>query len=344
MRMRFLLCLFYVCLEVMGSSVVHAEGDESGEANLSAAREKFYQGNTLFEERQYTEAADAFRAANKIKPNWKLWYNIAQSEAAAKRHGFALTAFERYLSLGGDDIDATRQKEVTEEISRLKKMVGYVSIEAPEGAMIVLDDVECGTAPLAGGIPVAGSVVHAVEVTLVNGETLPSQKVSLVSGNTIDVSFLPKETSPDSMASKQSGEFKEPAEPASAESIPRGADDTRLKRLKHIGWALSGVGAAVLVGAAVTGGLALSTQKEIDEKCPGEGCYESDYHLVNERDNLALTTDVLLGVGGTIFAVGAGFLIYSFSKGRKERGSDQIVFVQPMVNVDIVGASVELRF
>ena len=76
--------------------------------DMSDALKAFENAKVLFHELKYKEAADSFREAYKLKPNWKLLYNIGQSEAAGKRHGLALQAFESYLSQGGDDIEESR--------------------------------------------------------------------------------------------------------------------------------------------------------------------------------------------------------------------------------------------
>ena len=58
------------------------------------AAKMFDQGKKHFNEGAFVQAAGAFRKANELRPNWKLLFNIAQSEAAAKRYGLALEAFE----------------------------------------------------------------------------------------------------------------------------------------------------------------------------------------------------------------------------------------------------------
>jgi tetratricopeptide (TPR) repeat protein len=87
---------------------------------IEEAEVAYGKGRDLFEQGKYVKAAGSFRKAYELKPNWKILYNIGQCEAAAKRHGLALKAFEEYLSRGGDDIPPERKDEVPAEISRLK--------------------------------------------------------------------------------------------------------------------------------------------------------------------------------------------------------------------------------
>ena len=325
----------------------------SAQDNLSdseSAKSLFEKGRRSFNDGQFTQAADYFREANSLKPNWKLLYNIAQSEAAAKRHGLALTAFEQYLALGGDDIEMTRQSEVVEEIVRLKKMVGYVSVEAPDGATVYVDGVSRAVAPVAGGLPIAGSVVHTVAVVLENGETLSEKKVSLVSGNRIQLSFTATDDEADGADVVQTESdlittvdpVQDTAPATTLNDVP--ADRQPGASLRLVGGITTGVGAALLVGAVISWKKAVSTDDEIKEKCPN-GCLEPEHYLIDRRDREATSTTVLLGVGGGVLATGVVLLISGIVKKRKSaRESTPIVFVVPALNAQGAGAGLEVRF
>jgi hypothetical protein len=340
------------CLAIVSASTGIASAQaKKKDKNLDAAREFFEKGNQQFKKEQYAEAADSFRAAYKTAPNWKILYNIAQSEAAAKHHGLALTAFERYLALGGDDINKQRSDEVESEITRLKKIVGYVTVEAPEGSTIIVDGVEYGVAPIEGGIPVSGSVVHIFEVVMPDGTKLPFKKVNLVSGNNVMISFIEKEPEKEPSDNGETTPTKEEAQPLPADEQPKPPvvePETKEKKSKITpleigGWVSFGIGAGMLAGAGATGGLAMAADSDIQDTCP-EGCYESNYGLVDKRDNLALATNVLLGVGGTAAAVGIGLVIYSRIKSKKERKDEKAILIQPILNHQTAGAFLEVRF
>ena len=72
------------------------------EKKEDAAIQAFERGKYHFERSEFDDAAQAFRLADSLRPNWKIRYNLAQSEAAAKRYGLALEAFEAYLAGGGE--------------------------------------------------------------------------------------------------------------------------------------------------------------------------------------------------------------------------------------------------
>lgn len=96
--------------------------------------------------------------------DWTLLFNIGQSEAAGKRYGLAYEAFEEYLSRGGNELSAERVELVRAEISRLRELIGAVKILAPSGAIVTIDGLERGSAPLAGSLKIAVAVVHTIEV------------------------------------------------------------------------------------------------------------------------------------------------------------------------------------
>jgi tetratricopeptide (TPR) repeat protein len=67
---------------------------------------------------------------------------------------------------------------------------------------------------------------------------------------------------------------------------------------------LMGTGGALLLGSAVTGGLALSNASDLDKKCSGNACQPSQRSKVDSTRTLAITTDVLWGVGAAAAATG----------------------------------------
>lgn len=335
--MRISIFLLSLCFTLQSSFVL------ASEENLSDARSYFQKGKSQFMAELYKDAADSFRKAHRLSPNWKIYYNIAQSEAAAKRHGLALTAFETYLALGGDDISESRMKEIQKEIERLKKIVGFIEIKAPKGATITIDGVARGTAPLAGLIPVSGSIVHIVEVTTEDGVALQAQKVSLVSGKQTEIVFEEEKVPPAGPPEKAA---PVPEESSTSKSSEKPLDDKRSKPspLAAAGWTTLGVGAATLIAGGVTGGLTLSAANEVNEKCPSGGCYSSEYDLMNKRDNLALATNVLLAVGGTAAAAGIVMVVVHAVRNKKEKKKQQAFLVHPVLTEQTAGAALELRF
>ena len=167
--MRVTCCWMTICALLLTGVSALAE-DEQAEA-------AFDRGTAAFKEERFDEAVDAFREAYRLRPSWKILYNIGHGEAACKRYGLALDAFEQYLVKGGDEVPLDRQRAVREEIERLQGLVGYLKVIAPEGAMVSVDGVERDAAPLVRELPVAAAVVHAVTAT--RGGALQAETVGV---------------------------------------------------------------------------------------------------------------------------------------------------------------------
>jgi len=304
-----------------------------------AAKKAFRDATALYEKGEYAEAADEFKRAYELKPSWKLLYNIGQSEAAAKRHGIALETFEKYLAEGGDDIKKKRQKEVREEIKRLRDMVGSLDVRSPDGAVITVDGVERGVAPLAGHVLVAAGVSHHVAVTL-EGEPVFEKAVKVTGGQVMVV-----EEEPEVVATTPSDEGSmTETEEGDGSALPA---DEGSRPLRTAGWITLGVGAAALIGGAVTGGMALSKNAELEDSCDGTSCGALvDPELEEKRDNLALATDILLPAGGVIAGAGLILLIVDAAKGKSEKAgeAEANARVLPMLGTRGAGVVLERRF
>ncbi len=109
-------------------------------------------------------------------------------------------------------------------------------------------------------------------------------------------------------------------------------------------WVAYGLGGAAAVGAVVTGVLALTKDNEIWEQCGDDICfshqYDGDYQADADTVNtLALTTDILIGVGAA--AVVAGTLLYFFEPDYAE---ERQVTVHPTMHTNGAGLGVTGRF
>ncbi len=285
------------------------------------AKDEHDRGVAAFTGERYEEAADAFRKAHELKPSWKLFFNIGQSEAAAKRHGLALDAFESYLGQGGDDVREARREEVLVEVERLRKMVGMAEIHAPDGATVFVDGVVRGEAPVLGKLPVAAGVTHTVWAVM-DGSKLPQKVFKVTGGDTVTVDLDVKVE-------------KEP-EPIDPEESDDGSSG-----MITIGWVAVGVGGALLIGGAITGGMALNLDSDLDNDCENEHCLDGRQSDIDKLNTLSLTTDILMGVGAAAAVTGIVLLIV----GHKKKGADEEpVALVPAFAPGFAGAVIQGRF
>jgi len=299
--------------------------------SLRLAKQAYQSGMKAYEEGRYVEASDYFREANRLRSSWKLWLNIGQAEAAADRYGLAIEAFGTYLTIGAEKVSAENRTYVENEISRLKKMIGYVEVYAPDGARINIDGISRGVAPLPSPIPVAAGTRHQLTVSYEDVFIL-DRIVRVSAGLTVQMRARKK-----TMVA-QPQEVPELLE----EDTEDKESEEGMSDLELAGWIMLGSGAAILAGGAVTGALALMKQGELEDKCPEKQCADSgNLSLRNDTEQMALITDILIPAGGAIAATGAVLLIIDAVSGESEGG---IVSLTPFTATGSAGLSIEGKF
>jgi Fe2+ transport system protein FeoA len=149
--------------------------------------------------------------------------------------------------------------------------------------------------------------------------------------------------------SKQTNAAAEPTPAPIQESLktPVSASKPKTNKGRIASFALLGAAAAVAVGAAVTGAMALDQEGEIWDRCDSNGnCYSEDYDGNFDDDQyrlrtLGITTDVLIGVASAAAVAGTVLLIVSRNKNKKERVKGRVT---PAMAADFFGIFVSGRF
>ena len=178
----------------------------------------FNSGVSFFNNGEHQKAVDSFRKANRLFPAWKLQYNIGQCEAALKRYGLAIEAFEHYLGAGGDDIPEERRDEVLNELDRLRRMVANVRVKGEDGVGIFIDGIERGRTPMQSPILVTAGVEHWFWLVNTDGSKLLSVKDTVSGGQTLELTTPGYKT--------QTETTPEPVNPEQAEAEPNAAQET----------------------------------------------------------------------------------------------------------------------
>lgn len=108
----------------------------------------------------------------------------------------------------------------------------------------------------------------------------------------------------DAAAQAETDEARRQAEEAERRAEAAGRPRTREIPGETWPWIVMGVGGAMVVGGAITGGLALSERSSLDSQCSLQLC-PAGFDLAGRQStiqSLAITTDVLL-IGGGVVAV-----------------------------------------
>jgi len=295
-----------------------AHADEAAPAPAARAEDaatRFDRGVQLYKEKSYEAALVEFRRAHQLSPNFRVLYNLGQACYQVRDYACALESFEKYLADGGADVPADRRDEVTKELAQLEPLVAKVTIEAPAGTEISVDDVPRGRAPLPKPL-VLNAGRHRVAGRL-EGHAPAQRGVELATSDrsTVALELVPLQTSPPPTETAPRVEPKPTKAPQ--KPVDTGTPSSSRPPL-WIGWVASGTLAAA---GAVTGVLALGASSRLaDDR---ERIPVDKTTLDDDRDRaarLALVTDVLLGAA---VVVGGATLVLTLSSGSGERSASR---------------------
>jgi len=283
----------------LAAAAAFHQAPAAGADSDAEAKQVYRQGVEAFEDGRFDDAARLFRRANELKPSWRLLYNLGQSEAAARRFGLAIDAFEKYLVGGGDDVPGERREEVLAEIQRLRVLVGAVEVRAPEGTELLIDGISYGKVPFSGPVRVAAGEHRAV--LRLGDEVLLERKVGIAGGMTTSLAVDETVAGP-----------VDDGEPPQREDPEPGPDPGGGRVWT---WVALGLGVAAVAGGGVTGGLSMKREGDLMERCPNKACAESERGEADTIRRMNLTADILYGVGAV--AIVTGIVLFFVEPGAR---------------------------
>jgi hypothetical protein len=249
---------------------------------------------------KYEEALAQFDKAYRLSGSWKVLGNIGLCSLKLERDGEAITAYEKYLTEGGKEIDADERAQVERDISALKAQVVHLHVELPPGATRLFDDRTSaqGTHVVneyAFGAPAADLGLHpgrhALSVRLATGEVK------------WDVNLEPSATA--------SHRFEPAASPHAPESPPPSRGSLAP------GLVVGGLGAVGVGVGAVFGLKAMSNKNDSDGHCVGTSCDPTGLDLRHDAKSAATISNVAFAAGVAGVAVGAYLVLSRGSAGGK---------------------------
>jgi outer membrane biosynthesis protein TonB len=357
--------LSFLILGLISQSVFAVQGK-----NGSAARDAFTEGTHHFSEGKYDLAAKSFRKALSLAPSWRIYYNIGHSEAAAKRFGLALEAFQLYVAEGGDAIAPERLEEVFAQIEELRKKVGRIKVVAPDGAEIFIEGFLRGVAPVGGSINIAAGRYHSIQI-LLEGEEVLTRNVRVWANEdiTIEVSETPTETveeeqEPETEAVENEEVIEQQDEELSAkdeeviETVmpekqvekevvkntpkPVGAPVIKAVDQKHPLRITGGIfmvfGSVGLAGAVTTGTIALVKSNNLKSDCVNKICPQNGE--LEATRAFAKATTIAIPIGSALAVTGLTLMII----GRRIERKGLSVAFMPVLDLGLAGMQISGSF
>ncbi len=300
------------------------------------ARVLFNQGVAEFEAGEHRAALASFESAYRLAPHPAVRLNMANCYERLGRLVEATFNYERFLEESGENVSAAQRADVDTAIASLSQRIGTLVVERdPSNAVLRVDGEIPKTLP-SGAVRLptgrydlsvtASGFVDVQRNVIIKGQEETRLSVKLTpEGDTSAVAVAgPK---PEGSPSGEGEVASTHDEGAPAEAAP---SHTLL-------WVTAGATAALVLGFAVTGGLALSSQRDFDDAVAAsndpstkpmlrEAARIEGADAANRADTLALVSDVCL-VGGVI-AGGAALVIWLIGR-REEHGT--AMRARPMV-------------
>ena len=273
-----------------------ASGPQPTQASVEEAKRRVQRGRELYEENDFQAALVEFRRAYELAPTYRLLFDIGQIQYQLQDYPGAMKSLSRFLQEGQGNVSAQQREDVQKEIERLKTRVATLRITASvPGAEISIDDVSVGTAPLAE--PVMVSAGRRKVTASAPGHATTTRTLEVAGLDGLDVQL--------DLTKLAAGETEDGDEGSAAPDRPGEPRASQGKSSAPVVlWVMTG---GLAIGAAITGGLAMSASSDLSDKLESFGTSRGEVDDARSTTKtLALTTDILLAAT----AVAAGAAIY----------------------------------
>jgi tetratricopeptide (TPR) repeat protein len=280
-----------------------AEGPDTN-TPVRRAQNHFQRGVALYEEQDYDGALAEFARAHELVPNYRVLYNMAQTQVERHDYVDAVRLFAEYLDQGGSEIPPARRQAAERERTSLLERIATVQIESNVGgAELWVDGRSRGAVPSSHALQLNSGMA---ELRLEKpGYEAMSRELTLVGGDSVVVEMNLEPTSP----------------PARR---PRSVDTERVDRPDHDRGSNSGlwlsVGTtALLAGAATTFAvLAARSDSELDRELRQ---YQEDTGSLDDARSRVRTYAALADTFGAASVVGLGAVLYFALSGSDEEAA-----------------------
>jgi len=274
---------------------------QPGACSRDDAKSRYLKGVELFEEGDYQAALIEFKRSYECVPNFNVLYNIGQVYFQLQDYANGLKTLQQYLDDGGKRIPQSRRSEVERDVEKLRARVATVTIKVSQpGADILVDDVKVGQSPMSGPIVVSAGK-RKFDATKEGFRSTPRTEEIAGQETREIVIDLQASTTVINVGGGDGGTGGGTGGEGGGTPPP---PEDPVPVLPIVFWSLTG---AFVVGTAVTGGLALGADSDLQEmKRTPNTPVEDIESAASKSRGLAIASDVLLGVS----IVSAGLATY----------------------------------
>ena len=263
-----------------------------------------------------------FKRTYELSGSLRVLGNIGYCAMKLERYAEAVAAYREYLEKV-PNIDPVERQQIDQDLLMMTDGASTIVVRFSEpGEWTLVDEripvrgdpIKNSYGPYQDEVSLLVHSGHHVVRLYVNGEEQGSWELDSTSSQTQSHVFTPRvlEPAPEPVAAApEAAPTPEPARPAPAQSR------------SYVGpWITVGAGAALLIGGAVTGVLALNKMSDLEKQCPKDLCVEPDYKTqVSSARTLGTVTDALVIGGATVTVGGLVWLLLTRSKNREHAGA-----------------------
>jgi hypothetical protein len=278
-----------------------ANGDAMSDAGVHFGR-----GVTLYGEADYPAALVEFTRAYELAPTWRVLFNIGQAHFQLHEYVDALTALQRFLDEGGDQVKPKQRELVQSELASLADRIGRVTIRCNvAGATISVDDQVIGTTPLSNPVPMSAGI-RRVSATH-EGQAPVEERLSVAGGDTLEVhlDFAFAAAPPAEPAPVKATAPPPPASVSADWRVPEREVRPPNRLPPAIAFGVAAAGAAV---GGIFGVLALDDRSRLDHACADKACPASSQSDIQGLSRDAWVSNI--GFGVAVAAVATGITLW----------------------------------
>jgi hypothetical protein len=268
----------------------HAFGQEDAKA---VAARTFREGSAAFERHDFVAGARSFEASFRAIPRASAIYNAALCWDAAGVRARAADAYA--TALAKTDLHGAEAEKAAGRLRELEEALGVVEVTAPEGAHVLVEDVN-GPPPLRVHVPPGR---HEISVDLPTGQR-QTYEVRVRAGEHAAVAASAPQSA---SAAARTGTAASGA--SAAEISASGRTGTASGSDRVWGWGLLGGGVAFAAAAVVLGAETMSSLSAFN----ASGDHDSVSH--DRAVTLRTLTDISCGLAAALAGGGALLILWN---------------------------------
>lgn len=311
-------------LTVLVSVLLVVRGAAAGDAIPPEARQHFRNGVELIqgESPSYQDAYNQFKLAYEKSGSWKVLGNLGLCALKLERDGEAREHYTKYLEEGNKAIDPEERAAIERDLLFIDSSAAKLRLTSSETEAELVDQRAGSSAPPQSYAMTQGSLdlvlragTHTITATTPDAKRVVVEIV-LSPGDESDHHLDFDQPSPEPAA-----HAPDSGVPAAGGVADSGASSSSGSGLRTVGFVAAGVGAAALIGGAITGIMARGKESAATDQCdankvcdPGA---ETDF---DSADSLAGITNVLLIGGGVLAATGVTLILVGGGSKKDQAG------------------------